>query len=84
MRSRGGGERMKYSEFIDIVKCVINNNWESCDIDKEDEDVKLVEVVTTHNFEHWETEQIYFYILGMRDLYEISNEEWRYFTEVEE
>lgn len=75
---------MKYSEFIDIVKCAINNNWEYCDIDKEDEDVKLVEAVTTHNFEHWETEQIYFYILGMRDLYEMSSEEWRYFTEVEE
>lgn len=76
---------MTQEEFNDTVKVVINNYWDMASVDLDDENVKAIEEVTTHDFKKWNNEEeVYCYILGLRDMNELTNSSYRYFEEEEE
>ena len=69
---------MKYKEFIDYL-------YEAVDyegyIDRESEDIQTIEEVVGIDFEYFGNKEIYALIQGMKTMYEMERERWRYFEE---
>ena len=69
---------MTYKEFIDYLYEAVN-----CEgyIDRESEYIQTIEEVVGIDFKCLTNEEIFALIQGMRIMYEMERESWRYFEE---
>ena len=72
---------MTFKEFIDCLYEAVD-----CEgyIDRESEDIKTIEGVVGIDFSLLSEEEIFAYIQGMKTMYEMENESWRYFEDDED
>lgn len=67
---------MTFKEFIGYLYEAID--CEGC-IDRESEEIQAIEEVVGIDFKYFKDEEIYLLIQGMKTMYEIGRESWRYF-----
>lgn len=70
-----------FEEFMDCLYEAVD-----CEgyIDRESKNIKTIEEVVGIDFKPLTDEEIFAYIQGMKSMYEIQNEWWRYFEDEEE
>ena len=69
---------MTFKEFIgylyEAVDCEVY-------IDRESEEIQAIEEVVGIEFKYFDNNEIYLLIQGMKTMYEIERESWRYFVD---
>lgn len=75
---------MKKNEFIKIVKSIKEKYWHAQEVDLDDNEVKEVERITTYNFKYWTKNEVYYYIKGLAECFEMAEDEWSYFEDEED